>query len=561
MNKNKKIRSNERGLTLRGLAEVVVDQRNNGSHTKLRMHNTIADAAKRVWLTAGFADLSAGFGSMFGRPIVRSSMMNRAAYVSNGYPKAYAALAGYKNALSCALLGLPDAKYEDINGTVPFLPLLDATGAVDSNKVRALANVEATSALSDVGTVVLQDGASVVNLDKVGSKFEYAEGIGSGTVSGVAVIPGDWRPGKVPVGGQMQLKCLDPLLCLQEGSQSQGIVTPGVDGLGAAEIRVSTNVWAITRRKININTGEITNGAGTEWVPSYRYTQLYDDGSYIYGIRSDNNWIDRYDKNSSYSMSYTRIESNTSDSVRKYAKTLYVDSNSNVWGFDHVEISSTNYITGRRYDTETGQAHQLSKSDFAAWLSTTFGITVPSAWVSDTDVKYFCPMTLGNYTAFRLGTDIGEAIYICSDPTDVAGSLIDIIPCTGNSDCAWGVGTDYGIVSVGKSFTAVTYAYSIADGRYELPSTAADYSSSLQSGDSSDYATTANGYYANDNITHGMAKNVYGRSNYRRDGDKAGVYIARKGMWSCWNSCLKLTQDIDKTAETKMTVQYDYTVS
>lgn len=550
-------------LIITGQASVDVERRTRSGKEKTHMDvkNTISRGGRRQMLAGAVANLFGGAGTTFGKVAARSTMFNT-------YPVRYSSnnslwLQGgtdYKHALSCALLGLSGDAYDAIGADTAFLPLLAEDGSVDGNKVRALANIE-SAAGSTVGIADYTAVESVTNLSKIGSRYKFPAGTGEGTVTGVAMIPGSWAPGKVPYGGGLTFKKIENAKMLDTYTASSRFVAPGVDGLEASEVRMNYNYAGITSRKYDIYTGVYTEGASGDWFPTNAgEVNMLEVNGWIFTADYDATTFAGYDRNNAYNKRSTSFGSSTFK-----CGSLFVDPATNNVYFIYKHITSRGYT---RYNyayatyreaygdyTFSRNNTDMTESEYFTWLNTTFGIVVPTAWQSTSNVYYVLPMTIGQYTGFRVGViansnydEYQDNVYITSNKADVIANLVDIIPCTTYRDCIWGVADDYGVLCIGTC----NAAYSSTSRPDNAGYTSITGSSGLLS----------NTCYARPMSTSiGIPMQIMGAAGGRIESGCDGLYLACRGQWFNWLSCLKLAQAQDKTGEADMWVQYDYTVN
>lgn len=555
-------------LSIRGEAKVELTRKtaHGVERVNMNLHNTISRGGRRYMLAGAVANLFGGTGGTYGRVAARTTLFNTYSvrYSSSSSESWLEGGTDYKHALSCAVLGISDSEYDGINADSTILPLLASDGTVDSNKVRALANIE-TVATSEVGIADICKPDSVVNLSMIGNKFKFPAGTGEGTITGVAMIPGSWAPGKVPFGGAIVSKLIEPALILNSHTLSDKFVAPGVDGVGDSSIRYNMNYSGVTSREYDIYTGEVTDGQSSDWFPTYNTeTLMLETSNFIATVDNANSQLACYDKNHAYNRSAlafgynTRInrleavslyKNNTTGEV--YAFFRYLDRyNTKTYGYNKI------YMNGD-YPSIT-YTNALDESSFFSFLSTEFGITIPSGWVNNSDLEYVLPMTVGQYTGFRVGVinSYGTYIYeddvfITSDASDVIDGLIDIIPCTNWYDCVWGVGSDYGVIFIGTS------------GDMFPGATTRPANSGYTSITNGQFGNISNYCYPNQAASSsiGLPMQVMGRDAGYVESGRCGIYLSLRGQWFNWLSCLKLSQSQDKTGEAEMSVQYDYSVN
>ena len=538
---------------MRGLVKVEVIKRLHGKETvkKQSGHNLISTGGLSLMGSRATNCVLMNTAKMAGHRIIRSTMNQLKAYNSSPYTTYN--FSRKETALACALLGLSDSVYQNISSLDGFIPVLASTGSVDANKIRAMANL-AEDATATEGLAEKRNNDSFIDFNRCGQRYNFPDGTGSGTISGVAMMPGSWRPGAVPFGGFMTMEKLDEVDGIVDGVPgATAIVPPGVDGLGLAVAMKYTTADGIVSHVRNLVTGEVTDGASGDWYPYAGYSIVGDDGTYIFYISNiDNassptgyvNSVYRYQKSTgtNTSMQITRY---SSDRIYQRITGLYHDTSASKWYFTCSGATSSDGTPRLWYfeDSVGTVSYVEGKSNMASTIASVFGITVPSDWISDGTVQHFCPITVGNYKGLKMARYYNNMrsveVYLFTDGSDPIGSLVDIIPCLGFDDTLWGIGGNYGVITVGQRVGAgnmVDRSSYLAAGR----STNNVQNADQMLGETGFQASVSNGIHTfNDDYTY-------------------GAYIAVKGMWSTWMSLKQLSEDVNKTSTTKMYVEYDY---
>ena len=537
---------------MRGLVKVEVIKRLHGKETvkKQSGHNLISTGALSLMGSNAVNNILMNTAKMAGHRVVRNTMNQLKAY--NNSPYTVHNFSRKETALACALLGMSDSVYQNLSSLDGFIPVLASTGNVDSNKIRAMANL-AEDATATEGLAEKRNNDSFIDFNRCGQRYNFPDGTGSGTVSGVAMMPGSWRPGAVPFGGCMTMEKLDEVDGIVDGvAGATAIIPPGVDGLGLAVAMKYTTADGVVSHVRNLVTGEVTDGASGDWYHTVGSRIVGDDGTYIAyvtqvnaGVGSYYNDVYLYNK-STGAVTDKRFTSYSSDRLYQPIASLFHDTANSKWYFCACGATSSGGSTFRLYYFDTSvqtNAYVEGKSNMASTLSSVFGITVPSDWITDSTVLGFAPITVGNYKGLilnRLYNNIRCAeVYVFTDGSDPIGSLVDIIPCVAFDDTIWGVGGNYGVMSIGQTLgdkNKVESSSYLAPGR----STNNVQNANLLLGNTGQQASVSNGIHSfNDDYTY-------------------GAYIAVKGMWSTWMSLKQLSEDVNKTSTTKMYVEYDY---
>lgn len=467
-------------------------------------------------------------------------------------------------ALSCALLGLNDNAYLDLDSRKGFLPLLASTGKVDSDKVRALANLGAVAA-AKVGVSEKMNDASIIDVSRVGNKFDFPGGTGTGNISGVAMIPASWEPDKVPYGGLLSFKRMDDFYGMTDRiTGATKAVAPGLDGLGlAVRMKYTTEDMVVSHIR-DLSTGELTDGSASDWYPDDGFQAFYDDGTYIYAgkvittaaIRPQ---IKRYlksDKTSTntYDMPLATDQMGNATFVwEAFYGCFELNGVTHMWvaGYDYQNQTNVAFVrnaSGNVYSRFT------DKTTLATWLSSNYGITMPSDWISDTSIFGILPGKLGSYTYLRVlksyesapsaATKFYSDAYVFSDGANVISSLVDLIPMLSNNDVIWTASGKIGVLEMG--YAGIGKAETFV-GNSSTQNTEG-YTSGTFSVSDTNYAGESNYPVIIDN----------GTEYYAEAFNTDGCWIAMNGMWSAWLSVKQLEEDVNKSESTDIKVEYDY---
>lgn len=468
--------------------------------------------------------------------------------------------------LSCALLGINDNAYLTLDSRRGFLPLLASTGKVDTDAVRALANIGAVAG-TDVGVSEKMNDASIIDVARVGNKYDFPGGTGTGNVTGVAMIPASWKPGQVPYGGLLSFKRMDDFYAFTDRiTGATKAVAPGLDGLGL-EVRMQyTTEDGVVSHVRNLSTGAMTDGSASDWYPDTGYEAFFDDGTYIYaGLKRTSS--------SSIRPKIRRYLKTDKTSYNDYDMPLATDQMSNptyvyeaFYGCYILNGVTHMWVAGYDYQNQTNIAFVRTaqgnvwmtftdKQTLADWLFANYTITMPSDWVTDSTIFGILPSTLGTYTAFHVlksydsapssNTRFFRDVYIFSDGANVISSMVDMIPMLANNDIVWTAGGKIGVMEIGYQF--------VADAEKLIGNSS---SSQNVEGYVSGSFSIKDAFYAGESNYPFILDN--GTEYYGEGFSNVGCWIAMNGMWSTWLSVKQLEEDVNKSESTDIKVEYDY---
>ena len=531
---------------MKGLVRVEIIKRLRGKKERKTQvgHNMISNGGLSAIAAKGIEDFLGGSSYFGGRTSIKTTMMVKGA--SENYSSGY----GYRvddnrYCLSCALLGINAANYAGIDSRRGFLPIMDNTGAVGTDAVRATANIRSVAS-PDYGTSKAMNGSSLIDVARNGRKYDFPGGTGDGDVTGVAMIANSAAvKGSVPYGGVRVCRRMDEFSGLIDKIYgATKIVPPGIDGNGASVRMLFTTADSVTVHSRSLITGEQTDGAGNEWFcPSGFYIPEYDDGSYIY-VRTNSYTVTRYNKSSSYSATARDVGYGFSKKTCEYDTGSGIDT----WSLSG-SSQSGNFIAYVHHWNSNNTETITSKADLATWLSTNYGMTIPTALISDSNVYGFIPGTLGSnkvlYISFGSYTYHILEAWIFSNKASIVSSLIDIIQCLSTYSCLWAVGTAYGAIDLGREISG----------------------SSNQTGSRLTSVSPGSGGYSSSGLSFnlGFGNDDFGycvnnNSPNERYAERydTGCYISMQGQWTNWMSVKALEETVTKSSETEILVEYDY---
>lgn len=534
---------------MKGLVRVEVIKHLKGKkeHKSQFGHNMISNGGLSAIAAKGIEDFIGGSSHFGGRTTIKNTMMFKGASSSSYNDTGYR-VEDSRYCLSCALLGISAATYASIDSRKGFLPIIDSTGAVDVDAIRATANV-ASIASANYGISKAMNGTSLIDIARNGRKYDFPGGTGDGDVSGIAMLANSAAiKGSVPYGGIRVCRRMDDFSGFEDKiTGATKIVPPGIDGNGASVRMLFTTADSVTVHNRSLVTGEQTDGTGNEWFcPSGTYIPEYDDGRYIY-VRTAANQMTRYDKSNSYSATAKIIGDSYYDNTKKMCE---YDTGSGIDTWNLATSSSDGSFRARVYHWGSDTTENInSKADLATWLSTNYGMTVPSALVNDSNVLGFIPGTLGSnkvlYIAFGSYSYHVLEAWIFSDKTSIVSSLIDIIQCLSEKSCLWVVGTAYGVIDLGRH----------PNYNQQVGSLLASIGG-IGSGGYSNSALTFQLVFGNDDL--GYCVNNNSASERYAESYDYGCYISMRGQWTNWMSVKQLEETVTKSSTTQILVEYDY---
>lgn len=568
---NRNIKSGH-GLKIEGFLNIDIINKKNNVHKVYK--NTITNAGKQYFLDKCAGNMlriaADTFGMTAGLSAI-STIGNNANYPFPGRTSRA------DSCLTNVLLNLGD-EANSLTGNTSFINVFDAN-MDQASKVVGYANSNITPTLDGKeGSIDYCKGEYVIDPYTVCERWKYPEGVASGTIDTIAMMPGACIKTKFGHGLCM-FKCLDKINKQYTNftRQSDGFLIPGVAGFtGNDEILLNFEQDGNSRWKFSLTTGEITavpagdnffvvlaydsSAAGGAY---YLYDMYYDNG-YLYVLRGstapNGNNPGRYG-----SGLRVFVYNMTSGGVLVTNFSLEVPISTArdqyVCGAKFLKVSSSLYVTTWCYNIKTDEYDPSSQTVAKLWkLSKTgayFDNVEGEAQTDFSSIGFNLPSGLKIY-------DVGLGSY--------GTSYIMYMSCrlTNNAD-----GLNTGALSFGIVFTSLSDPIGSATGAlyglgmYSVAFSAGSNRGILKIGafnDSSPSATTGTEYFNNYYDVSSALKKIENNSDPAQgSGEEVscvgyGVWLSLDGWSSNVLSFVKLNTPIEKGDDDIMYVSYGYKV-
>ena len=327
----------------------------------------------------------------------------------------------YPNAdslITVYLLNLSEAEKAALNKSSNILPVYDGEFNIDSSKIVGYATATYTAKEPKQGYLIPTTGTTLANPRCHGLKFQWDTGVLSGTYNAIAI---GFNVTKYPYSGVSIYRGLETNnKVLGENASDGYMIKPGIkssDGsiviTGENEILLGDSSATQYGRKIlNLVTGEVTFLAsddiryGFPLVKAY-FPQLCTGNYFVY-----------------------------SDGSSLYQLDLSTKSKSKIaTGYDCFIYNGYVYS---RYNTTTYRAYALNTLTYASSKNLTIAnMNFPPAFLESKNSYAYGISNIGdNYLLtyrYNYGTNDSMSYpymmaLICSNPSDIAGSIIEIVP-------------------------------------------------------------------------------------------------------------------------------------
>ena len=560
MNKNNVAMNN--GLGLEGYVDIdIVNEKN---HTRRRIHNTITKAGKQLLLHKCVGQMMQSGASLFGKisclntltptgkqltsSLIASSSSNT--YTTPGH------ISDSNQEITCGLLNLGTAQ-NNLTESSSFIPSYSADGKLEN--LTGFSNNNVNTSLSNEGLVDICKGEYCADAYTVCNRWKYDAGIASGTIDTLVMAPASILKTNRGTGFRF-MKCIDKVNIQDESfvSCSTGILPPGVSGYTASnEILLNYNDGTGSRWKYNIDTGEISAVADEDnfYViefkrNSYEILDWYVDGTYLYELRYNNNYV----------YVYVQDLSNNGADVTSFRTSYNYTRAGRFFVFN-----STIYVSLLKngYNTQSDYLYPLTKSGsyvtgFGSSITyESIGITIPNEF-KEYDI---CIGMKGTSYVLEYNFDLDDKLstgssydygndnwwnYIKARSGIVFTSLTNIIGTMSDKISMITRGSLYcnkGIVQIGMAFSDSGNTPNYDDGYIS--------SNSLTDIDAS------GGSWAVSNNRNNNSSNVKSKLLYLNN---IGAWISLDGWWSDILSFVKLGTPIEKGDTDVLYVSYGYKV-
>ena len=505
---NSEVKASENGIRIQGFIEIELV--NKKEHYRKTYKNTITRGGKQFLLAKSAGEMLTMSASMRGNPMINDSLVNRQPYNSR-LPIYYS----QDNCLTNALLYL-DTLQTGLTESSTFVNLFDSTGVIDTTKVIGYANNNISpTANGREGSIDYCKDEYVADGFTVCERWKYPEGVASGTIDTIAMIPSSWKSGN-SLGGQRFSKCLDKVNTQQATflSKTKRFCPPGITGFTSNdEILLNYEQDSVNQHKYTISTGEITDNPTTFFVfPEYT-SDIVKIGDYVYAV-VESSYVYIYKASDMSQVTYFSFPTSS-----RYNARLIVDSSNNLWislnlkgkyspsGYPVLYKCSNNGTYFNGYDTSYTDYSQL--------------FTLPSGF----DVsKVNFGMCGSTYVMYALQNEYLYTAILFTNTSDILGSIVDIIPSLRDKSCLFTTGTSYGVIDIGQ--VDLTYSNYLDTDLYNR-------------------------------IIKNNSNNSDGKMIYTIDG---GLYLTMQGWYSTIFSFVKLNSPITKQDTDIMYVSYGYKV-
>lgn len=396
---------------LTGMNGVIVIETESGKEIS-RVKNTVTKCWEEFIAAMGIDGFYAGMSAIeAGQNFVFSPISQTG---NNG-------LSYYQNSdslLTIYLLNLSEAEKAALTKDSNNLPVYDSELNIDSSKIVGYATATYTATESKQGYLIPMENTNLINPRRHGLKFKWDTGVLSGTYNAIAI---GFNVLKRPYNGMCIYRGLETNnKVLGESSPDGYMIKPGVknsDGsiviTGENEILLGDSTAVDKGRKIlNLATGETTLLSSDDvrynfpLVKGY-YPQLCSGNYFVYSNLSNLFKVDISTK------SQTSVGTGTDCFIyngyiySKYSNTIY-----RAYTLDNITYTSSKNLT-------------------------IANMKIPSEFLESNNGYYFGISSVGNkylvcyrynYSTISSYSYPLMKAFICSDPTNIAGSITEMIP-------------------------------------------------------------------------------------------------------------------------------------
>lgn len=542
------------GTHLQGFIEI--EKINKRDHTREIYKNTITNGGKQFLLDKSAA-LMLGIGAnAFG--ITGCSNVIAKTGTSGSYP-----IAGRRSRsdrdITNVMLNLDENVLTGLGVSTSFINVFDSDMAKAEKVIGYANNNLIATADGKEGILDFCKGEYMVDPYTVCKRWKYAEGVATGTINAIAMMPASCILSNSGDGVKFS-KCIDQVNTQYTNylRLSTDFLIPGVPGYtGNNEILLNFKKDNNDRWKYNIGTGEIERVPTTDnfFIPHISTTivdmQMIDNYLYVLGLSavgstssSSSIYVYVYDPADSMDQveiftcnSATSFEGPIKASIFKVDSDLYISqvSGTSVTKTGVAKLWKLNKSGSNGYASSAGAAQK----DFSL-----IGLNVPSGmdinqvgigayngnYIMYNAVKYYDDVSSssrlvdGSYFGYKM---VG---YVFTDLADPAGSIIDMIDGINPNEILFAAGSNAGSLRVG----------------YDMFNTSTDTSF----GDVYDMVDDKHIVMNNSATTNGTTLNT----------QTAGVYLTLDKWWTNVISFVKLNTPITKTESDIIYVSYGYKI-
>lgn len=542
------------GTHLQGFIEI--EKINKKNHTREVYKNTITNGGKQFFL-AKSAGLMLDIGATpYGNAFVTDQIAVLGGYSNTPIP---GRISSSDRDITNTLLNLDENVLTGLGVNTSFINTLDVD-MKNNDKVVGYANnnIVATNDGKE-GVLDYCKGEYMIDPFTVCKRWKYAEGIATGTINAIAMMPAGCVKSNNGDGVKFS-RCIDKINTQYTNFKalSTGFLIPGIPGYTSnSEILLNFETDDCSRWKYNISTGEITQ------VPE-------SDNFWVYTISNNTDsmtmkYIDNYlyvlifSPNQSYSYIYVEVydPANSMNKVAEFS-TSYLRSSecpikADIFKVNDRVFISTCSINTQKYnkDQQYSRLWELNKASGQNYYNSAsspkgnyddIGLTVPSGLnvnqigIGSYNGNYvmYVPVNTRDYIDSSLiFNNYAKAYnmigYVFTDLANPAGSIIDMIPGIKVNESLFSAGNTAGTIRIG-------------------------YDASSSSSTSFNYVadTVGTKKYTNNNSN----KSGYTDSNYYNK----GVFLTLDKWWTNAISFVKLNTPITKTEADIIYVSYGYKI-
>lgn len=542
-------------LALRGFIEI--EKINTKNHTREVYRNTITNAGKQFLLDKSASLMLGMAADVFGMTACSNTLTRLS--VESG-----TAVAG-RNArsdrdITNVLLNLDENVLTGLGASTTYLNVFDDNLESASKLIGYANNNVVPTGDTKEGNIDFSKGEYLVDPYTICKRWKYAEGIATGTINCVAMMPASCVKQNNGDGIKFS-KCIDQVNTQYTNylSMSTGFLIPGIPGYTANnEILLNFNKDGNARWKYNIGTGEITSVPITDnfFIPTVTdgYSdivdmQYIDNYLYVISLYVGSNTpvihVDVYDPaNAMNKVANFNCNTDSSNeyeikaSIFKVGSTLYVSAISDIQTRKSTvsKLWSLNKSGGAGYASSASAA----QTDFGS-----IGLTIPSGL----DIRFTgLGKYNGNYILYNLvqmyndmsasksnvsSSSLGYKMtgIVFTDLSDPIGSAVDMIDGINPNEIMFSAGSTAGTLRVGfdkfnGAGTGFGGCYDLVDDKHII---------------------------MNNTSTTNIATVTV-------DTTKTGVYLSLDKWWTNVISFVKLSTPIVKAANDIIYVSYGYKI-
>lgn len=458
--------STDNGIKVEGFINIEIF--NKKDHITRVYKNTITNCGKQFLLDKCAQQMLSMSADIFGNTLASGVITRKGTAQSSSNVTGRVAYASRD--ITNVLLNLGEEV--TLNGATTHINVWDANYALADKLVGYANNNIVPTADGKEGAVDYTKGEYVIDPYTTAKRWKYAEGIASGTIDTIAMMPA--ASVKQPNGdGVRFMKCIDKINSqyINFASRSTGMLPPGISGYTANdEVLLNFNKDSKNRWKFNLTTGEMTEVASGD--PFFVVLQT-DSGHELVDIKKDGNYLYVL-RLTAFDSSYTQVRVQVYDMSVTPTPTLVTTFTGNTSSQQYIcnakflMVGSQMYITlmgTTNSSTESpDKIYTLNKGSNPYWSSAgnvdnnfnAIGVTVPSGL----NIRQICFGNYGSNYVMYLYTPIadvsGEQIgfkskaYVFTSLTNLDPDVaIDCIFGMNPNSILWYAGSNGGVIQVG----------------------------------------------------------------------------------------------------------------